>query len=56
MSLKIVKQNQQLDLIAKNIEIKKKSRVNIENDLHSISKECELQKNITYAEVERLNE
>lgn len=44
----IIKQNENLDLIAKNIEIKKKSKCSIENELNSIIQECELQKNITY--------
>jgi hypothetical protein len=48
MSVKILQQSQVLDLIAKNTEIKKKSKVNIENDLASITYGCELQKNITY--------
>jgi hypothetical protein len=48
MSVKIMQQSQTLDLIAKNTEIKKKSKSNIENDLASITHECELQKNITY--------
>jgi hypothetical protein len=56
MSVSILQQNQALDLIAKNIEIKKKSKNNLENDLASITHECELQKNITYQEIERLNE
>lgn len=52
----IIKQNENLDLIAKNIEIKKKSKCSIENELNSIIQECELQKNITYQQIERLSE
>lgn len=48
MSVRILQQNQSLDLIAKNTEIKKKSKNSIEADLASIAHECELQKNITY--------
>lgn len=54
--MRIVEQKRQLDLIAKNREIKKKSKSNIENELQVVGRECELQKNVTYAEVERLRE
>lgn len=37
MSVRILQQNRALDLIAKNIEIKRKSKNNIENDLVSIT-------------------
>jgi hypothetical protein len=49
--MKIMKQNQHLDLIAKNIEIKKKSKISIERDLETISQECQQQKEVTYAEI-----
>jgi hypothetical protein len=56
MGLVILGQNRQLDLIAKNREIKKKSRGNIENELQVVSRECELRKNVTCVEMERLGE
>lgn len=51
-----MRQNQNLDLIAKNIQIKKKSKVTIQNELEFVSADCELQKQITYSEIERLGE
>lgn len=56
MAQLILRQNQQLDLIAKNTEIKKKSKANIETDLQTVRSDCELQKDVTYAEIERLSE
>jgi hypothetical protein len=49
MALKITKQNQQLETIAKNSEINKKTRLNVEKELETIAQKCQLQKHGTYA-------
>jgi hypothetical protein len=49
MSQTMARQNQQLDLISKNIEIKRKSKISIDNDLRAVDDECEIHKHITYS-------
>ena len=54
LTRKLTKQNKQLDLIAKNREIKKKTKNHLTNEIALLQAEIDLHKEITEDEIERL--
>lgn len=49
-----MKQNNKLDLMLKNIELKKKTKINLENEIASIEAELELHKEVTEEKLDRI--
>ena len=49
-----MKQNNKLDLMLKNIELKKKTKINLENEIASIEAELELHKEVTEGKLDRI--
>lgn len=54
LSTKMGQQHQQMDLLSKNIELKRKAKTHLLTELESLKNECEEHKEVNEDEIDRL--